>query len=77
MAKRPGAIKRSRRATDKAYSRWSRALDYTFDTDVSLYRSLSKSDLQELAKEFGTENVIAYVEEMERRQLKRGGENGG
>lgn len=46
---------------------------YGVETDPQLrnYNSLQQDDFQAIAKRFGMEETAQYIEEMERRRLKR------
>ena len=61
------------RASSKAFDRIKRvANDGGGDEDLRLYESLQPDDFKEISKQYGADNTLEYIQEMERRLLKGG-----
>lgn len=55
-----------------AFDSVTRAARPNADADVDLYDSLDESDFVAIASKYGGDEMVNYVESMERRKLKRG-----
>lgn len=63
-------------AAGKAMTRRDRALGIPSDPQVARYESLQPGDFQTIQRVYGADNLARYVETMESRRLKQGGNNG-
>jgi len=63
---------RINKAAPSAIQNVSKAVGGELDKDLALYRSLNENDFAKLSQMYGQENVIEYIETMERKRIKGG-----
>ena len=56
----------------KAFNTLDRAVGAETDEDLKLYNSLEPRHFGEIVKRYGEDNTLKYIQEMEKRRLKRG-----
>jgi hypothetical protein len=63
------SIDRMRKATNDGMRNMQRAMGVDTDLDLRVYNGLSTDAFSEIAKNFGGEATVTYIEEMEKRRL--------
>lgn len=56
-----------------AFNSWHKALGINTDSDLDLYKSLSQDDFKRISERYGFDSTTTYIQEMEKRILKSGG----
>ena len=63
---------RMNKITPRAFNTLDRAMGRQTDDDLRLYESLQPDDFKMISKQYGADNTLEYIQEMERRRLKGG-----
>lgn len=56
----------------QAFNNVTKAVRPDADEDVDFYDTLDESDLLNISKKYGPDNLVDYIESMEKRKLKGG-----
>jgi len=63
-------VGRVKNSFDAAAQNVQKAVGVETDADLRNYRRLQQNDFVDIAKRFGLEGTVEYIEEMERRNIK-------
>lgn len=63
---------RINKVTPRAFNTLDRAMGRQTDDDLRLYESLQPEDFNKISQQYGADNTLEYIQEMERRRLKGG-----
>ncbi len=63
---------RLKKVTPRAFNTLDRVMGRQTDDDLRLYESLQPDDFKMISKQYGADNTLEYIQEMERRRLKGG-----
>lgn len=62
-------LQRSFKAVDYAFKAASKRMGLESDPDLGLYAMLTSEDFKTMARDFGSTDVLQYIQEMERKRL--------
>ena len=60
------------KVTPRAFNTLDRAMGREVDEDLRLYETLQPDDFSKITEQYGADNTLEYIQEMERRRLKGG-----
>ena len=62
-------LDRTFKAVDYAFDRSIKRMDLSRDMDLSIYSKLTSDDFETMARDFGSTDVLQYIQQMEKKKL--------